>query len=131
MKKTYYATLELDPRSCQWMADIKGLPVHTWGRSLSKVKEYAREALALHLDVEVADVADRLVFLRPELPGAVLEALEVAEKARAAADAAAVQASDAKAAAARALVREAHLSLRDAAEVLGLSHQRVQQLLAS
>jgi len=131
MKKSYYATLEIDPRSHQWMADIEGLPVHTWGRSLTKVKAYAREALALHLEVEVADVEDRLVFRRPQLPGAVVEAIKEAESARTAADTAVAHASEAKAAAARALVREAHLSMRDAAEVLGLSHQRVQQLLAS
>jgi len=41
---TYYATLELDPQSHQWMADIEGLPVHTWGRTLAKVKGYAHEA---------------------------------------------------------------------------------------
>ena len=63
--KTYYATLELDPRSGQWMADIEGLPVHTWGRSLAKVKAYAHEALAAHLDVDVADVEGHLKFRRP------------------------------------------------------------------
>jgi len=131
MKKTYHATLELDPRSGQWMADINGLPVHTWGRSLGKVKEYAHEALAAHLDVEVADVRGRLVFGRPQLPAPVLRALADAESARTEADDAAARAAEARAAAARALVRDAHLSMRDAAEVLGLSHQRIQQLLAS
>jgi len=128
--KTYYATLELDPRSGQWMADIEGLPVHTWGRSLAKVKAYAHEALAAHLDVDVADVEGHLKFRRPQLPAAVLEAIEHAEAARGEADSAAARAAEARAAAARVLVREAHLSMRDAAEVLGLSHQRVQQLLA-
>lgn len=131
MKKTYHATLELDPITGQWMADIEGLPVHTWGRTLGKVKEYAHEALALHLDVDVEEVRGRLVFRKPQLPAAVLEAIEEAEAARNAADTAATRAALAKAAAARALVREAHLSMRDAAEVLGVSHQRVQQLLAS
>ncbi len=128
--KTYHATLELDPRSGQWMADIKGLPVHTWGRTLGKVKEYAHEALAVHLDVDVADVRGHLKFDKPQLPAPVLEAIEVAEAARREADTASGRAAEAKAAAARALVREAHLSMRDAAEVLSVSHQRVQQLLA-
>jgi len=131
MKKTYYVALEVDPRSGQWMADIEGLPVHTWGRTLGKVKEYAHEALATHLDVDVDDVRGHLVFRKPLLPASVLQALEQAETARSEADGAAVRAAAAKATAARALVHDAHLSMRDAAEVLGLSHQRVQQLLAA
>jgi hypothetical protein len=131
VNKTYIATLELDPRSRQWMADIEGLPVHTWGRSLAKVKQYALEALALHLDVPEAEVLGRITFRRPQFPAAVLEALEQADSAKTDADGAVARAAEAKAAAARALVRDAHLSMRDAAEVLGLSHQRVQQLLAS
>ena len=130
MTKTYVATLELDPRSHQWMADFEGMPIHTWGRSLPKVKQHAVEALALHLDVAVSDVAGRVEF-RPQLPAPVLEALGQVASARASADDAAAHAAAAKAAAARALVRDAHLSMRDAAEILGLSHQRVQQLLAS
>lgn len=128
--KTYYATLELDPRSGQWMADIEGLPVHTWGRTLTRVKKYAQEALAVHLDVDPGDTGLRLVFHKPELPSSVLKAIEDAETARSEADTAAARAAETKAAAAQALVREAHLSMRDAAEVLGVSHQRVQQLLA-
>ena len=131
MKATYSATLELYPRSRQQMAGIDGLPVHTWGRSLTKVKRYAEEALAVHLDVPVADVAGRIAFARPQLPAKVLAALENADHAKAEADGATTRAAEAKAAAARALVKDAYLSMRDAAEVPGLSHQRVQQLLAS
>ena len=127
---TYYATLELDPRSRQWMADIEDLPVHTWGRTLSKVKAYAAEALALHLDLDLDAARDKLSFRTPQLPAPVLEAMDQAESTRSEADTAAARAAAAKAAAARALVDEAHLSMRDAAELLGVSHQRVQQLLA-
>ena len=35
------------------MADVEGLPVHTFGRTLAKVKRYAREALATHLDIDL------------------------------------------------------------------------------
>ena len=128
--KMYHATLELDAHSGQWMADIEGLPVHTWGRTLGKVKEYAHEALAAHLDVAAADVRSHIVFRTPQLPAPVLEALGAAEHARSEADTATVRAADARAAAAGALVRQAHLSMRDAAEILGVSHQRVQQLLS-
>jgi len=131
VKMVHYATLELDPRSRRWMAHFEGLPIHTSGRSLGRVKQYAQEALALHLDVAEEAVEDRVVFRRPRFPQAVEEALEDAERARSTADIASAQAAKARAAAARALVQDAHLSLRDAAEVLGLSHQRVQQLLAS
>lgn len=128
--KTYYATLELDPHSGHWMADIEGLPVHTWGRSLGRVKEYAHEALAAHLDLTVADVQSFIVFRTPRLPAPVMDALGSAEQARTEADNAAARAAETKAAAAGALVRDAHLSMRDAAEILGISHQRVQQLLS-
>lgn len=128
--KTYYATLELDPHSGHWMADIEGLPVHTWGRSLGRVKEYAHEALAAHLDLTVADVQGFIVFRTPRLPAPVMDALGSAEQARTEADSAVARAAETKVAAAGALVRDAHLSMRDAAEILGVSHQRVQQLLS-
>ncbi len=127
---SYKARLELDGQSGQWMADIEGLPVHTWGRTLAKVKGYAVEALAVHLDVDPDAIRATLVFLTPDLPGPIVDALNRAADARLEADATAARAAEAKAAAARALVDEAHLSMRDAAEVLGVSHQRVQQLLA-
>ena len=77
-----------------------------------------------------AEVAGHIVFRTPQLPAPVLDALGHAEQARTDADSAAVRAAEAKAAAARALVRDVHLSMRDAAEILGVSHQRVQQLLS-
>jgi hypothetical protein len=79
---TYHASLELDPRSGQWMADFEGLPVHTWGRSLGRVKEYAHEALAAHLDVPPTDVEGHIVFRTPKLPEPVLDTLDDAERAR-------------------------------------------------
>ena len=71
------------------------------------------------------------MFRTPQLPAPVLEALGNAETARTEADTATARAAEAKAAAAAALVRDAKLSMRDAAEILGVSHQRVQQLLSA
>jgi len=69
-------------------------------RSLANVRQYAIEALALHLEVPEAEASGRLTFRRPQLPGPVLEALDQAETARADADGAAAKAADANAAAA-------------------------------
>ena len=65
MNGTYWVALELDPRSRQWMADVEGLPVHSWGRTLGNVKQYAHEALAVHLDVPVSAVQGHLAFRTP------------------------------------------------------------------
>ncbi len=87
----------------------------------------AREAIAL-----VADVDERSfdVELAPQLP--VELAASVAEVARRRAEAGEVQraAGEAAVTAARSLV-DAGLTVRDAGWVLGISHQRVAQLLTS
>ena len=68
------------------MADVEGLPVHTWGRHLAKVKLYAVEALSLHLGVPEAEVSKHITFERPQLLRLVSEALDRAETVRADAD---------------------------------------------
>jgi methyltransferase (TIGR00027 family) len=65
------------------------------------------------------------------LPAPVKASLELARQEREHAQAAQETAAGATRDAVRALVRDGRLSVRDAADVLGLSHQRVQQLLAS
>jgi methyltransferase (TIGR00027 family) len=65
------------------------------------------------------------------LPAPVRASLELARQEREHAQAAQETAAGATRDAVRALVRDGRLSVRDAADVLGLSHQRVQQLLAS
>ncbi|MFA5787791.1 MAG: hypothetical protein WDA71_12560 [Actinomycetota bacterium] len=65
-----------------------------------------------------------------QLPQQVRRTVARARKERERAHAAQEAAGATTRAAARALVDQGHLTLRDTAEILGLSHQRVQQLLA-
>jgi predicted RNase H-like HicB family nuclease/predicted DNA-binding protein (UPF0251 family) len=128
---TYHGRFELDP-SGQWLAEIEELPaVHTFARTLGKAREYLIDALALWLEVPVESVRARIEFQTPSLPVEVEESVRRAIAEREIAESVVQVASEQTTEAALALVRDAHLSLRDAADVLGISHQRVQQLVST
>jgi predicted RNase H-like HicB family nuclease len=124
--KKHVAVYERDPESDAWLVHIKGIPgCATYGRTLRQAEARIREALAAWLDrdpdgLEIASVWP------PELE-------DVATKvSRARSDAAsAAQAAGAATAKAAKRLDRMGLSRRDTANVLGISHQRVQQLLAS
>jgi predicted RNase H-like HicB family nuclease len=127
----YHANFRLDP-SGQWLAELEEIPeVHTYGRTLGKAREYLVDALALWLDTDPDSVKDRIEFRTPDLPRQVLETVETALAEREIAEVVSRVVADLMSAASVALVEDAHLSMRDAAEILGLSHQRVQQLVAA
>ncbi len=129
VQSIYHANFELD-ESGVWLAQIEEIPqVHTFGRTLGKARQYLADALALWLDVPIEMLNDRIQYRPAELPPALLHSVHEARAAREIAEGATTTASDLMAAAARALTEDAKLSLRDAAELLGLSHQRVQQLV--
>jgi len=129
MTTRYHANFELD-ESGVWIAQIEEIPqVHTFGRTLGKAREYLVDALALWLDLPIDDVKDSIDFHPVKLPAGVQNIVYEATAARAMADAATEAVSELTSAAALALTRDARLSLRDAAELLGVSHQRVQQLV--
>jgi len=96
---------------------------HTYGRSLRQAQSRIREALALWLDREPEGLP-----VRDRLPKDLEELARRAQQARADAERAGAKAQEQAARAAKALT-ERGLSRRDAAELLGISHQRVQQLL--
>jgi predicted RNase H-like HicB family nuclease len=123
---TYHIDIERD-ESGAWIATVAGVPgAHTYGRSLHQVRQRAREALSLWVDdAERAELEFEL-----HLPRDARTALRRASSARKATVEAAKASSVATNDAALFLVRDWDLSLRDAAELLGLSHQRLQQLLA-
>jgi len=126
--KTLTAVFQRDEDG-YWLVELAEEPrVHTYGRTIGKAREHIVDAAALWFQVAPAELT---ITEDVRLPGAVKASLELARQARQRAQEAQDAASGATRDAALALVREAHLSVRDAADMLGLSHQRVQQLLAS
>lgn len=100
--------------------------VNTQARRLEQAEAMARDAIALYLDVEANSFDLRL---DPILPGDLSKKVGRAKQARAEADTMQRQAIAQSASVARELVRDAHFTVRDAGRVMGVSHQRVTQLL--
>jgi predicted RNase H-like HicB family nuclease len=125
-RKQYVAVFEHDADEDVWLVHIKGVDgCQTYGRSIRQAEARIREALAAWLDRE-----PKSLVITPELPQDVaLLATEVSQ-ARSAAEQAGADAQRATAEAVRRLTKMG-LSRRDAADLLGISHQRVQQLQAS
>lgn len=124
--KTYRVVAE---RSGKWWAahvpDMAG--VHTQARRLEQVEAEAREAIALMLDVEPESIAVRV---EPKLPDAVSALVAAVAAAHAVTENAQVKEREAAREAAQALVVDLGLPQRDAGKILGVTHQRVQQILA-
>lgn len=135
----YVAEVERDEAG-NWIASVPALRgVHTHARTLAGLRRYLQDAIALWIEVGRVDAGEHdpdvardaiNVELRLKLPAEVRRAAETARRSRERASAAEHDAARATREAAQALVR-AGLSRRDAAEVLRLSHQRVDQLLRS
>jgi predicted RNase H-like HicB family nuclease len=110
-----------------WAVTVEGVRgVHTQARRLDQVEEMARDALALMLDID-PQAFD--VIVRPQLTSVeqgVLAQLAVAQKQLRDAQTAA---AEGMAAAAAELVHGQGLTLRDAGSILGVSYQRVGQLM--
>ena len=109
-----------------WVASVKEVKgVHTQGRSIDAARKRVREALSLAVKgAKTAKLVDEIVV------GA--DVRKAVKKVRALQARAAKEQEEAAAAAravARRLVKELELSVRDASEVLGVSFQRVQQLV--
>ncbi len=124
-RKTYRVTVERDGRF--WLIDVPEIERVTQARRLEQAEAMARSLISImtgepedSFDVEIQTKLAR------ELGEIVVRA--VAAKGRAAA--AQAEASNALRQAAHALV-DADMTIRDAAEFLGITHQRVAQLLAT
>lgn len=124
----YKVVYELEPDGSAWNVSVPDLPgVFTWAASIRKAREHAREAIALWLDVDesAVDIEEEEYVV----PARLRKALERARRARERSDSAQQEATAAARDAARILTESAGLTLRDAGEVLGVSYQRVDQLL--
>src|SRR5262245_56725059 len=122
-RKTYKVTFERDEDGW-WVAtalDLRGC--HTQGRSIGQARERLREAMAL-CDVPETARLDETIHVGKRLD-AELESLRT--KREEADRLAAESAEETRRIAAR--LAKAGLSRRDVGELLGLSFQRVQQLI--
>lgn len=122
--RTYTVSYERDEAGW-WVAsvgEVKGC--RTQGRTIAQARSRIREALGLFVDD-----GPRVTFVeRVKLAAEARRALARLEAAR---ERAAREQENAQAStkdAVRILTRKLRLSVRDAGELLGLSHQRVQQL---
>ncbi|MBI2395758.1 MAG: type II toxin-antitoxin system HicB family antitoxin [Deltaproteobacteria bacterium] len=120
------------PEAGSWNVEVPDVAgCVTWGRSLSEARRNAREAIAAIAASEGRDAEH--VEARAELveelalPARTRHAVDKARAARRAAAEAERLALETTSAAVAGLTR-AGLSTRDVGELLGLSHQRVQQL---
>ena len=122
---TYGVTYRRDPGDDAWLVDIDGMDdVHTFGRNLDEAATNAREAIAV-----TADVPESAVELAERIDVADVDVAELSRLRDQALEAHEIYLARQRAAALR--LTEAGVSRRDAARLLGVSHQRVQQLVAS
>ncbi len=123
---TYTVTYERDETDW-WVATVRGVRgCHTQGRTVEEARRRVREALVLFVeDAERAELVDDV-----KLPADVRRTVTQCERARREANDVQAKAQALTQQAVRALTRDLGLSVRDASALLGLSHQRVAQLLA-
>lgn len=112
-----------------WSITVPALTgVFSQAKRLDQVEAMAREAIALMLDIDNADVGDIEVVVTP--PANVADVLERLRAFMATATEATEAAAEARHEVAK-LLRDEGLPMRDVGELIGVSHQRVSQILAS
>ena len=112
-----------------WMIEVvRGLPENMIGvsqaRRLNKVPKIARQLIAELLELDVNDVE---IDVRVSMPDHLEVVVDKARQAAAVEAGAQTAAANARRDAAAALLN-ANLTMREAGQVLGVSHQRIKQL---
>jgi hypothetical protein len=124
MSKTYVAIYEQDPIDDAWSARIEAIAgCHVQARSIPSAQARLREALCWRLGADPASVT-----IEERMPPAIAVVAKRAKRARREADRALARAQQEVSSAARELATLG-LSRRDSAALLGLSRQRIQQLV--
>jgi predicted RNase H-like HicB family nuclease len=124
--KRYTVTYERDETGW-WIAEVQGVQgVNSDGRTVADARRRVREALSLAIGDEAAETAELVDDVK--LPPDVRKAVSRARAARSRLESLQDEAQKTTASAARELRRRLGLSVRDVADLLGISHQRVQQL---
>jgi predicted RNase H-like HicB family nuclease len=122
---TYRVEIDRD-ESGAWIARVPSVPgCHTYGRTLSQVRGRIRETLGLW----VADADRAALDFDIHLPADARAHVRGARAGRARATRTHEEGHAAMTSAATELTTRFGLSLRDTAELIGVSHQRVQQLV--
>jgi predicted RNase H-like HicB family nuclease len=123
--KTYTARLERE-KDGRWTVELEEEPrVHTWGKTVEQALTRMSEAAALWFQIDEDQIS---LVPHPVLPKTTERTVEQARHAREQAKGADRLALEHTRKAAAALTSRG-ISMRDAAAILGISHQRVHQLL--
>lgn len=125
--KTYTGRLEREDDG-RWTVELEEEPrVHTWGKTVGQALARTREAAALWFQTDEDHIE---LVPRAVLPKTTERTVEQARQAREQARTADRVALEQTRKAAVALTSRG-ISMRDAAAILGISHQRVHQLLTT
>lgn len=122
--KTYVAEVTRDQDGA-WLVSVPSVPgCHTYGRTLGAARRRIREALRLWVN----DAGRAQIEFVVHVPVRARRVIDPYIRARIKAEAASEEARAALRLAAERLTEQG-MSLRDAGELLGLSHQRIAQVL--
>jgi len=109
-----------------WLVELSEEPrVHTFARTLAKAEQHIRDASALWFERDEVP----LKHVYRDLPMETSEIVLTAREARSEMASAEDRALEATREGAHRLIEVGGLSLRDAAHLLGISHQRLHQLV--